>query len=493
MISTFAQHELKAFWRSKNTGKNITIRIVMAVLVLYLLLNVVVVAFYMDKILDKAMPDEDMIPAFCSILLYYFLFDLLMRLQLQELPTLRVQPYLTLPIKRNTLVGYLSFTALLSVFNLWPLILFTPFTFKIIAHENGLGVAAIFILAIVGLTVFNNYLALYIKRKSNLNGWVFLVAAALLILIGVADFSWHLYSIRKISGFLFGHLIAQPVWVLLPLLLGAAMYYLNFLYLKGNLYLEELGSRKASAYKSSTEIPLLGYFGYIGDLVANEIKLILRNKRPRSSLVISLLFMFYGLIFYTNPAYQNSPGIKLLPAVLMTGIFIINYGQFMFSWQGSHFDGILVSKVAFKDFLRAKYLMFSLVSTLVFILTMPYVYYGWHILFVHFIMYLWNMGINTTVVLFFANRNYKRIDLSKGASFNWEGVGATQLLLGLPLMIGPYLFYWPLSAFGHPDVGLIIIGIVGLLFILTRSFWIKQLEKDFITKRYTIAEGFRTK
>ncbi|SFS75521.1 hypothetical protein SAMN04487890_103344 [Mucilaginibacter polytrichastri] len=469
------------------------IRIVMAILILYLLLNVLVIAFFMDKIIDKAMPDEDMIPAFCSILLYYYLFDLLMRLQLQELPTLRVQPYLTLPVKRNTLVGYLSFTAILSVFNLWPLILFTPFALKIIAHENGAGVAAVFILAVAALTVFNNYLALYIKRKSNLNGWIFLAAAAALILISTADFSWHLYSIRKASGFLFGHLLAQPAFVVLPILLGAVMYYLNFLYLKGNLYLEELGSRKASAYKSSTEIPLLGYFGHIGDLVANEIKLILRNKRPRSSLVMSLLFMFYGLIFYTNPAYQNSPAIKLLPAILMTGIFIINYGQFMFSWQGGHFDGILVSKVTIRDFFKAKYLLFSLVSTLVFILTIPYVYYGWHILFIHFIMYLWNMGVNATIVLFFANRNYRRIDLSKGASFNWEGVGATQLLLALPLMLGPYLIYWPLSFFKHPDVALIILGLTGLLFILTRSFWIKQLEKDFITKRYTIAEGFRAK
>lgn len=493
MISTFAQHELKAFWRSKNTGKNLATRIVMAILILYLLLNVLVVAFFLDKIIDKALPDEDMIPGFCGILLYYFLSDLLMRLQLQELPTLRVQPYLALPIKRNTVVGYLAFTALLSVFNLWPVLLFTPFTIKIIAHENGASIAAVFILAILSLTVFNNYLALYIKRKSNLNGWVFLVAAGVLILIGVADFSWHLYSIRGISAYLFGHLIKQPVLVVLPMLLGAAMYYLNFLYLKDNLYLEELGSRKASAYKSSTDIPLLGYFGHTGDLVANEIKLILRNKRPRSSLVVSLFFMFYGLIFYTNPQYQNSPAIKLLPAIFMTGIFIISYGQFMFSWQGSHFDGILVSKVDFKDFLKGKYLLFTLISTLVFILTIPYVYFGWNILLAHFCMYLWNLGINTTIVLFFANRNYRRIDLSKGASFNWEGVGATQMLLGLPLMVGPYLIYWPLAAFGHRDIAFIAIGIVGLLFILTRNYWIKQLEKDFNEKRYTIAEGFRAK
>jgi hypothetical protein len=175
--------------------------------------------------------------------------------------------------------------------------------------------------------------------------------------------------------------------------------------------LEELSSKKDAIRKSSTEIPFLSRFGNIGDLVANEVKLILRNKRPRSALIMGLFFMFYGLIFYTNP--KMGEGFKVFVGMFMTGIFIINYGQFMFSWQAGHFDGLLVSKIKFTDFLKAKYLLFTIVSTVAFILTTPYVYFGWRTVLIHFVMYLWNLGINTTIVLFFANRNYKRIDLSK--------------------------------------------------------------------------------
>lgn len=493
MISTFIQHELKAFSRSKNTGRTIAMRIVMAILILYLLINVLIVGYFLDKILDKAFPDEDMIPAFSGIILYYYLMDLLLRLQLRELPTLRIQPYLLLPIKRNTVVGYLTATALMSVFNLWPLVLFGPFTLKVIAHETGGGIAAVVIIAIIALTVFNNYLAIYIKRKASLNGWIFLVAAALLILIGIADFSWHLFSIRSASAFYFGHLVVQPAWVLLPVILAAAMFYSCFRYLKSNLYLEDLGANKASSYKSSTDIPLLGYFGYIGDLVANEVKLIMRNKRPRSSFIMSLFLLFYGLIFYTNPIYAHQEGWKVFCGLFMVGVFTINYGQFMYSWQASHFDGILVSNVKFEDFFRAKYLLFTLVSTLAFLLTIPYVYFGWHILLVHFVMYLWNIGVNATIVLYFANRNFKRIDLSKGASFNWEGVGFTQFLTSFLLIGAAFLIYGPFAAFRHADLGLLIMGVIGLAMVLTRSFWIKQLEKDFYQKRYLMAEGFRDK
>jgi len=491
MITTFLGHELKAFWRSKNTGKSIAIRVVMALLILYLFACILFAGLFLDKILEEAFPNDDVVISFCGIILLYFLFDLIMRMQLQELPTLRVQPYLHLPIKRNTVVSYLAFTAMLSVFNLWPVILFIPFVLKVILTDSGALPALAFVFAILGFMLFNNYLALFIKRKANLNGWVFLVFIATLGLIITGDFKFHLYSIRNISYLYFGHLLSKPVLVLLPILLAVAMYYINFTYLKQNLYLEELSSRKASAYKSSTEFPLLNRFGKVGDLVANELKLIFRNKRPRSALVMGLFFMFYGLIFYTNSHYGQTWYIFV--GMFMTGIFIINYGQFMYSWQAAHFDGLLVSKINFRDFLKAKYLLFTMVSTVAFILTTPYAYFGWHIVLVHFVMYLWNIGVNTTIVLFFANRNAKSINLSKGASFNWEGVGATQMLISFPLMLTPYIIYLPFSLFKHADIGLAMLAAIGVIFVLTRDFWVKKLEEDFIQKRYTIAEGFRNK
>jgi hypothetical protein len=492
MITTFFKHELKAFWRSKNTGKNLAVRIIMVILILYMLLNVVVVGFFLDKILGKTFPHDPILFSFCGIILIYFMGELFARLQLQELPTLRVQPYLQLPIKRNTMGGYLALTALFSVFNLWPIVLFFPFIFKIILHDAG-GFATLgFIVSILGISILNNYLALYIKRKANLNGWIFLIAAAVLVLIGLSDFMWHIISIRNISYLFFGHLVNHPILALVPVLLGAAMYYLNFIYLKQNLYLEELSAKK-DKYKSSTEYPVLSYFGATGDLVANEVKLILRNKRPKSALIMSLFFLFYGLIFYTNPGLKHNEWMKIFAGMFMTGFFIINYGQFMFSWQASHFDGLMVSKVSFVNFLKGKYLLFTATSTVAFLLTIPYVYYGWRVLLVHFVMYLWNLGVTVNIVLYFANRNAKRIDLSKGASFNWEGVGATQLILSFLLFLPPFIIYLPFKLLGGPNLALAALATFGVVGILTRGFWINFLEADFNKRKFAILDGFRNK
>ncbi len=497
MLFTFLQHELKAFWRSKNMGKTIALKVIMGFLVLYLLACFLFLGFFLDKILEKAFPTDDILISFCGILLVYFLLDVLIRLQFQELPTLRVQPYLQLPIKRNTLVRYLSLTPIFSGFNLTPYILFAPFIFKTIAADNGALTAWTFLFAITAITILNNYLALYLKRKANLNGWVLFLASSVIILIAMGDFYWHLFSIRKFSYLYFGNLLTNPVLLILPIIVAIGVYYLNFLYIKQNLYLEELVTRKAEAFKSSTEFPLLNRFGMIGDLVANELKLILRNKRPRASLTMCFFFLFYGLIFYKNPGISASQEITnysmIFAGMFMTGIFIIMYGQFMFGMQAAQFDGFLNSNIRVNDFLKAKYLLFSFLSVVFFLLSLPYALLGWKIVLVHFIMLIYNLGVNTLIILFFANRNYKRIDLSKGASFNWEGVSFTQMILGFPIMIIPFIIYIPFAVFGKGDIGLALLAITGVAFILTRNYWIKLLEKDFFEHKYKIAEGFRNK
>ncbi|MDB5013118.1 MAG: hypothetical protein JWQ25_1320 [Daejeonella sp.] len=313
-----------------------------------------------------------------------------------------------------------------------------------------------------------------------------------LAILSSLDYYFKIISISAISENLFYSIASNPSYALTFIALGLAMFFINHNYLKSNLYLDELHAA-SEAKKSSTEIPFLSRFGELGDLVANELKLIFRNKRPKSALIMSFLFMFYGLIFYRNPEFANGYAAAIFCGMFMTGIFIINYGQFLFSWQSAHFDGILAHKMDVKNFFKAKFLLFTLFSTVAFFLTIPYVYFGIKILLIQFIMYLWNLGVNTLMVLYFANKNYKRIDLTKSASFNWEGVGATQWLLSIPLLVGPFVLYLPFYWLGYPNVGLGIIALTGVGFIISREYWLNKLVAEFNRSKYKIAEGFRNK
>jgi len=95
------------------------------------------------------------------------------------------------------------------------------------------------------------------------------------------------------------------------------------------------------------------------------------------------------------------------------------------------------------------------------------------------------------MVLFLATYNYKRIDVSRSASFNWQGMGATQWISIFPFILLPILIYWAFNLFHLPYVGLGAIGLFGLVMLLMRGFWVNFIVKRFEQQRYKIAEGFR--
>jgi hypothetical protein len=490
MNRAFLQHNWLAFWRSKNTGRSMAVTIITGLGLLYLFANLFVVSLFLEKILEKVFPGREAIESFNSLLLYYFLIDLLSRFQLQELPTLQVKPYLNLPVKRNKIINYLSLTSLWSGFTLSPFILTIPFLIKVLVFDDEASGFFPMLISITGLMIFNHFFSLWLKRKINMNAWFMVGFLLVIAAIILADIYLDAVSISTVSRSIFNAILRYPYLAIFPVLTGGLMYFLHYKFLKSNLYLEEL-RKDNSRERSTTDITFLRGFGIAGELAALEIKLILRNKRPKSTLIMSMAFMLYGLLFYTRPEIDQT--MMIFAGLFMTGIFIINYGQFMFSWQSSHFDGILANKISTEDFFKSKFLLFTLFSTITFLLTTPYVYFGWKILLAHAMLYLWNIGISSLTVLAFANWNYKYIDLSKGSSFNWQGVGASQFIVGFPLFLLPLMVYGLSYWAFNQVVAMLVLGFLGVIFILSRPFWIKKLVGLFNGKRYAIAEGFRNR
>jgi hypothetical protein len=243
----------------------------------------------------------------------------------------------------------------------------------VLLPQHGFLVFVAFTAAIAGLSLFNHFFILWLKRKENINYWFMVLFLAVFAGIGFMDFYFNIISISYYSGILFNSIIIHPVYSTITLSMGLLMYIFTYRFLKSNLYLEELFANTASK-RTGTEYPLLNRFGKAGYLAANELKLIFRNKRPRSTVLKGLLFLFYGLLLYPSSRMGSSFAVLMFVPMFMTGIFIINYGQFMFSWQSTHFDGILSNKIAVEDFFRSKFLLFTIFSSLAFILTTPYVF-----------------------------------------------------------------------------------------------------------------------
>jgi hypothetical protein len=137
MILTFLNHQWKAFWRSRNKAASILAQSLLALFILYFLAAAIFVGFGMELFIGKIFPGQNPITVFNGFILYYFLIDLAMRLQLQELPTLSVIPYLHLKVSRRQIVNFLNIKSLFSLFNFLPFFVFFPFIITELATSLG--------------------------------------------------------------------------------------------------------------------------------------------------------------------------------------------------------------------------------------------------------------------------------------------------------------------------------------------------------------------
>ena len=132
-----------------------------------------------------------------------------------------------------------------------------------------------------------------------------------------------------------------------------------------------------------------------------------------------------------------------------------------------------------------------LLTTFCFIITIPYLFFGVKILLINLAAFLFNMGFLSVLLLYMATYNKKRMDLTKGSSFNYQGVGAMNWIIMIPAFLLPILIYTPFGILGYPFTGLGAIGLTGIIGLLSRKIWIRAIERNFNKRKYMMAEGFR--
>ena len=493
MFIQLLTHQFKEWKRSRFWKQSIFINILLGLFILYLIANLLFIGIFIDRIMLKLFPNADPVEKLTGFIFYFLLFDFCFRFLLQKLPVISIEPYLHLPIKRSKIFNFLLFKSLFSGFNFLPLFVLIPFTIKVIIPEYSIlfGIEWLFIFYFLLLS--NNFFGFTLKKYFSLRP----VLVIFLYLL-VAFFFYLSYSgIFPLSTyFRIGVLrvASQPFVLLIPLVILACSYSSAFHLLKRNSYIENMENlerQTKTTIKSSNSFSFLRKSGSIGELILLEIKLIWRNKRPRTFFYLSILLMLYGLFVYPNARYSNNYFFLIGMGVFLTGIFLMQYGQLFFSWESSYFDRLLTANITEHELYAAKFKMFAVINTIIFFLTLPYAYYGYNIVLINLSALLYNCGVNIFLLLYSSSFNKKRISLSKSAVMNYEGKNAAQFIIVLPFVGIPLLLYLPFYFLGKPDLGILFIGLIGLLGIFMREQLLDILANRFNKKKYIISSGFR--
>jgi hypothetical protein len=482
-------HQWKAFWRSRGKNKSIALHIAVGFLVLYFLMIALLFGHSLGPILQRKYGAGNAVYAYCSFILYYFAFDIFIRFQFQELPTMALQPYLLQNIRRRQLVRFLNARSLFSFFNLLPFLLFIPFTLTTIGGQYGGIAASAFIVCLFSVCIGNHFLVLFIKRKTeNSNKWLlaFFIVVAVLATLNY----FKVISIGNFSALVFTGVLHKPLLSLITIIYAAYAFYINSNLLLNNFYFEATASSGESNWQNS----LLGKLTTQGSLNSLEIKSILRNKRPRALLFKSFIFLAYGfVVFKKHDLDNNQYTLAVIGSTIVVGIFTVNYGQFLLAWQSAYFDGLMTNNVDFKTFIKSKFRLLALICTFSFVISLLYGFIDWHLPFILFAAYLLNIGLLPIIAGYFATINYKGIDIGKASAFKSGGGSMVQMLYTFAIFIITAIIYTPFQIYGHYWMGLATIGGIGLINFLLQNWWIGILYKQFIKNKYKILEGFREK
>ena len=493
MYTRLLTHYWKSLFRKTAwTGTKLSLDIISVLLGAYLVLHCLALGLFADIIFEKMHPEKSAVEVANGYLMAAFVFMFSLRFFLQTFPHVRTRPYLHLPLSRGGLVHFFQLFTLTNFHNIYPLFLFVPFWLKNIVGDYPAAAVLCWIGGIFSVLVCSNYLVIALRvligQKLLWGFAAFFGAAGFYALDKVLG--WH--YLDAVSAAVFDQLLgAYGGGMLLGLVAVAGGLYTGvFTALKRSVYLDAHGDRAIRTGAAGDDrFAFLESYGLIGRLMHLEIRMLWRKKRTRQVVFTSLLLAGLGFMYVLTPMYADNLVIQGFGFIILTGALVLNYGQFMFSWESRYFDGFLTRDIDFRDMVKAKLVFLQISCAVFFALTVPvFIAFarGQLVLYLGFLCF--NVGFSSVLVLLMATFNSKRIYLSQSSFANWEGTSIHHFILVLPLVLGPALLLYLL------DDRLVIVAILGgggVVSALAQKLWIDLLARRLARRKYRMADGFR--
>ncbi|MRX39316.1 hypothetical protein GJU43_08525 [Flavobacterium sp. LC2016-23] len=485
MIKKFIYLEWKAFTRSASFGTNLAMKILIGFLMIYfsiIFIGMGVGAFYILKKMNL----EPLLTV-NKFLIYYFLFDLVIRLLMQAIPVLNIKPLLVLPFKKPTIVHFSLGKTALSFFNWVHAFFFLPFS--IVLAIEGYDIVGIIVwhLAILSLVYINNFLNIILSNIDKL----FVVFVAIILALGAAQY-YKIFDITTFTTPFFQGFYNTKWLVLIPVLVLIGLYAFTFKYFKNNLYLDA-GLSKKEDIATTENLSWLNQFGTLGTFLKNDIKLIKRNKRSKTTILMSVLFLFYGLIFFGN---SHQPEVMhIFAGIFVSGGFLFVFGQFVPSWDSSYYQLMMTQNIPYRGYITSKWWLVVIATFISTILASFYLFYGWEIYLTIVVGAIYNIGVNSHLVLLGGAFTKTPIDLSNagGAFGDKKAFNVNAMLLTLPKLLLPVALYGLGLYLGDKTLGLLLVAGAGFLGFILRNKVFSLIEKRYKMEKYSTISAYKQK
>ena len=463
------------------------IKIAMGFFALYMAVSLATTGGTLFFILQEAFPDVDPLLVVSRYMLYWILAELFLRYFMQKLPVMDIKPFLTIPIKKSSITHYILGRSAVSFYNLLSLFFFVPFAIVLLVKGYTTTNVLLWLVALMGIVLSINYINFIINKSDKILIGIGFGLAALYAL----DY-FEIVPVTEYVGSIFYALYENPIYAVVPWIIVVGLYYMNYRFLRTKLFLDSSLKKKTKLAETS-DLAWTKRFGDVAPFMQLDLRLIWRNKRTKTQVFMSLAMVFYGLVFYSMDSYGSTSSMLVFVGIFITGIFLMNFGQFIPAWDSAYFSMMMSQNIPLRHYLQAKASLIKASIVVMFLLSIPYVYFGWEAIAINFCTALYNLGVNIPIVLFFGSMNKKRIDLDKSPFGNMQGTGAAQFIIGIPIFFAPMILYAILNYFVSFEVAVASLGILGIIGFFFRNFFLDKITNVYRKKKYGMVSGFKEK
>ncbi|NMM48864.1 DUF5687 family protein [Marinigracilibium pacificum] len=485
LLLNLIKHRIQESVRAKVFSKNVAIAFVMVFLFLYFATIFIFLGFNLIDILRSVYPETPVLSSYFTVIIYAYFSEIMVRYFLMDIPAVKFQRYILHPFKRGQLVNSVLISSVFDLFYVFPLMVFIPFIYQYDFANKW--IIWVFLLL---LSTGNHFLALYLKKKGGSNPLIGLILLLITASVIYLDSAKILPITPTIAEF-FTNGIENPWQFLAAGIYPVITYLLSYKWMVNHAYLDELSVKRKTEDKITSNLSFGKKYGKIGQLMELETRLILRNKRTKQTFLMSFFFLFYGLIFYANDAYQNQQWMLVFVAIFITSLFAMQHLQFTWSLESSYFDHILTNPISFSEYMEAKFRLIAVYCGFLTLLSMGYAFLDPKYAYQHLCAYIFAMGVLVPLFLYLSSFNKKKIDLGKSASFNFQGQSGHHYLALIPALVGPSILYWIISLLSSPLVGWLTLGFLGLIGISLRKVFYQAIGKRLEKVKYNMTIGFK--
>jgi hypothetical protein len=178
--------------------------------------------------------------------------------------------------------------------------------------------------------------------------------------------------------------------------------------------------------------------------------------------------------------------MQIFAGIFVSGGFLFTFGQFVPSWDSQYYPLMMTQNISYKNYLTSKWWLIVIGTVISTFLSSFYIYFGWQVYLTILAGAVYNIGINSHLVLYAGAYTKTPIDLTSSAGVfgDKKAFNLQTALISLPKILLPILLYALGKYLWSPNAGLALVALVGILGFAFRNAVFSKIEKVYKTEKY---------